>query len=351
MLRLIRMNMKRILSLLLLGALLCCTACHKKEKVTPPPITPEQKAKVKNVEVRIIRYDQQLFSLDPNHLAQGVEQLYGQVPEILIAKDSWKDANMLKALKGYLTDATTKEIYRETQKQYPNLNDLKSQLTSAFKRYLTHFPDDSVPQIITMISGLDFSIPSVWGYDNSLFISLDMYLGANYKNYSVAGMPKFISARCDRKYIAPDCFTKVMAYKHLPDKTLVSALDNMLDEGKKLFFTQTMFPDIPEADILGYSAEKYEWAKKHEGQVWQYWMEKNMIYSKDDDVIRQLVGETPFTRTFGNESPGRLGAYIGLQIIKSYMKQHPETELKDIMLRTDSQKILAESFYKPVLKK
>ena len=334
-----------------LAALMCCSACHRKEKVAAPVMTSEQKDKVKKVEVKIMRYEQQLFTLDVNHLAQGVEQLYGQVPEILIAKDSWKNANMINSLKGYITDPTIKEIYQETQKQYPNLNDLQSQLTAAFKLYLTHFPEDSIPQIITMISGLDFSIPSVWGYDNTLFVSLDMYLGANYKNYSAAGMPKFISARCDRKYMATDCFTKVMAYKHLPDKTLVSALDNMLDEGKKLFFTQVMFPDTPEADILGYSTEKYDWAKKHEGQVWQYLMDKNMIYSKDDDVIRQLVGETPFTRVFGNESPGRLGAYIGLQIIKNYMKQHPETPLKDIMLRTDSQKVLSESLYKPVLKK
>ena len=345
------MERKHALLLILLAALLCCSACHRKEKVAAPTMTVEQKDKVKNVEVKTVRYEQKLFTLDVNHLAQGVEKLYGQVPEVLVAKDCWKDANMMQSLKGYLTDPTIKEIYQETQKQYPNLNDLQSQLTSAFKLYLTHFPDDSVPQIVTMVSGLDFSIPSVWGYDNTLFISLDMYLGANYKNYSLAGMPKFISARCERKYIATDCFTKVMAYKHLPDKTLVSALDNMLDEGKKLFFTQVMFPNTSEADILGYSSEKYEWAKKHEGQVWQYLMDKNMIYSKDEDVIRQLVGETPFTRVFGNESPGRLGAYIGLQIIKSYMKQHPETELKDLMLRTDSQKILAESLYKPVLKK
>jgi len=343
--------MRKIIGVIVLALLICCAACHRKEKVATPPTTTEQKAKVRNVELKVVRYEQKLFSLDPGHLAQGVEEIYGQVPEILIAKDCWKDANMIKSLKGYLTDPTIKEIYRETQKQYPNLNDLQSELTSAFKLYLTHFPDDSVPKIITMISGLDFSIPSVWGYDNTLFINLDMYLGANYKYYSAAGMPKFISTRCDRKYMATDCFTKVMAYKHLPDKTLVSALDNMLDEGKKLFFTLVMFPDASEEDILGYSPEKYEWAKKHEGQVWQYLVEKNMIYSKDEDVIRQLVGETPFTRVFGNESPGRIGAYIGLQIIKSYMKQHPETPLKDIMLRTDSQKVLSESLYKPVLKK
>ena len=173
----------------------------------------------------------------------------------------------------------------------------------------------------------------------------------DYKYYASAGMSKFISARCERKYIPTDCFTKVMAYKHLPDKTLVSVLDNMLDEGKKLYFTQTMFPNTAPQDIIGYSAEKYAWAEKNEGAVWQYLMEKNMIYSKDEDAIRMMVGETPFTRVFGNDSPGRLGAFIGWRIIQNYMKQHPEISLGEMMLKTDSQKILSESLYKPVLKK
>lgn len=333
-----------------LCALLLISACHRKEKVATPPMTPEQEVKVKNVEIDFLRYEQQLFSLDPNHLAEGIEGLYGKVPSVLVAKDSWKDANMIKSLQGYLSDPTIKELYKETQKQYPNLDNLKKELTDAFRIYLTHFPEDSVPEIVTMISGMDFSIPSVWGYDNYLFINLDMYLGQNYKYYALSGMPKFISARCDKKYIASDSFTKVMAYKHLPDKTLVTALDNMLDEGKKLFLTQTVFPNKSPQDIIGYSADKYAWIEKNEGNVWQYLMDKNMIYSKDEEVIRQLVGETPFTRVFGNDSPGRIGAYIGWKIIQNYMKQHPETSLQDIMLRTDSQKILSESHYKPSFK-
>jgi len=314
-------------------------------------MTTEQAEKVKKIEIPVFRYEQQLFALDLNQLASGVENLYGKVPAVLIAKESWKNANMMKSLKGYLSDPVIKDIYKETQKQYPNLDNEQKSLTEAFKIYLTHFPEDSVPNVYTMISGLDFSSPSVWGYENDLFINLDMYLGKDYKYYAAAGMPKFISARCERKFIPADCFTKAIAYRHLPDKTLLTALDNMLYEGKKLFLAETVFPNMPEQDIIGYSAEKLAWAKKNEGAVWQYMMEKNMIYSKEEDAIRQLVGETPFTRVFGNDSPGRLGAYIGWQIIRNYMKQHPETSLKELFNRTDSQKFLSESLYKPNFKK
>lgn len=342
--------MKKTL-LIILSLVLCCTACHKKEKVATPKLTPKQESQVKNLEINIVRYDQMLFNLDPNNLAAGVESLYGKVPEILIAKDCWKDAKMMKSLKGYLTDQTIKDIYKETQKQYPNLNDLEQQLSEAFKIYLTHFPDDTLPQIYAMVSGLDFSIPSAWGYGNSMFINLDMYLGKDYKYYEYAGMPKFVSARCTRNHIPTDCFTKVMAYRHLPDKTLVTLLDNMIYEGKKLFLTQTMFPNASKQDIIGYDNDKYNWIVQHEGQVWQFFIEKNLLYSKDEDAIRRFIDETPFTRDFGNNSPGRAGAYLGWRIIQSYMKQHPEITLAEIMSNPNAQKILTESFYKPSLKK
>ena len=160
-------------------------------------------------------------------------------------------------------------------------------------------------------------------------------------------MPKYIAARCDKKYMATDCFSKALVYKHLPDKTLVTLLDNMVFAGKKMLFTQTMFPNVEPQDILGYTKEQYNWAISHESSIWHYLIEKNLVYDKSDDVARRMVDEAPFTRDFGNNSPGRLGVFIGFQIIQNYMKTHPGTTLKDIMNMTDSQKILKESGYKP----
>ncbi len=328
-----------------------CDGRQHKVKVATPKMTREQSVRAKNVEVSCVRYDQMLFALDTGRIAAGVKALYGKVPEVLVAKNCWEDSAMMRSLKSYLSDPVVRELYRETQRRFPDLDNTRAKLKGAFKTYLTHFPEDSVPDIVFMVSGLDFSMPSVWGLGNNLFVSLDMYLGPDCPYYASAGMPKFISARCDRKFIPTDCFSKGMAYRHLPDKTPVTALDYMLAEGKRLLLTQTVFPSTPARDIIGYSADKYDWAVQNEGAVWQYLMEKNMIYSKDEDIVRQLVGETPFTRAFGNNSPGRLGAYLGWRILQCYMKQHPETPLRELMRRTDSQNILNESLYKPKFKK
>lgn len=337
----------RLVLLAILASTLLLSGCHKKEKVAEPKLTKEQEEKVKEVSVTVKHYEKAIFSLDTNNLAKEIERLYGQFPENLVAKDCWKDTRLMEGLKGYVSDPTIQTLYQETQRQYSNMDDIVAALNAAMKLYIKHFPNDSVPVVYTLIPGMDFHTPSIFGYDNDLFVCLDMYLGKDFKYYAAAGMPKFIAERCERKFIPLDCFSKGLAYKHLPNKTPVTALDYILLEGKKMFFTATMFPNVTPQDILGYSDEKYQWAVKYEKQVWQYFIEQNMIYSKDEDVIRRLVEETPFTRDFGNQSPGRLGAFIGWHIVSHYMKNHPETTLQEMMDMTNSQQFLKESYYKP----
>ena len=326
------------------------TGCKKKDKpvdVTKPKLTEEQVEVSKNVEINILRYEQDLFNIDQGNMKAAFAALYGKYPENLIAKNAWNNNEMLLSIKDFLNDPVIKEIYQDTEAMYADMSWFKKEITPAFTLYLTHFPNERIPDFCTLVSGIDFQMPQVFGYENTIFICLDMYLGKDNKHYGQAGMPKFISARCEKKYMVTDCFSKALVYRHLPDRTLVTLLDNMVDAGKKMLFTQTMFPTTSAQDILGYSKEQYKWATSHESAIWHYLVEKNLVFDNTDNVIRRMMDETPFTRDFGNDSPGRLGVFIGFQIVQSYMKTHPGTTLKDLMAMNDSQKLLKESGYKP----
>ena len=325
-------------------------SCKKKNaplEVAKPQLTEEQVEASKSVEVQILRYEQDLFNIDKGNMAASFASMYGKYPENIIAKGAWENTEMLQSIRGFISDPVVEEVYRDTQAQFSDMSEFKNEITAALSLYLAHFPNERVPDFCTLVSGIDFQMPQVFGYENTIFICLDMYLGKDYKQYAQAGMPKYIAARCDKKYMATDCFSKALVYRHLPDKTLVTLLDNMVDAGKKMLFTQTMFPTTPAQDILGYSKEQYKWATSHESAVWHALIEKNKVYDNSEDVIRRMMDETPFTRDFGNDSPGRLGVFIGYQIVQSYMKNHPGTTLKDLMSVTDSQKFLKESGYKP----
>jgi hypothetical protein len=301
----------------------------------------------KRVHFSIHRYEKALFELNRDSLATGIERLSHIYPAQLIAKNVWQNPQLIAQLRAYLDDKIIIEIYQATIQKYPDLNFLYDELTEAFSYYLHYFPETQLPAIFTMVPGLDFEMPSVFGLDNNLFIQLDQYLGADFKMYAQAGMPKYIIARCDKKYMAIDCFKKSLVYNYLPEETRITLLENMIHEGKKLYFTELMFPSRQPADIIGYSEAQITWAETNQGNVWRYMIEKNLLFNKDDKTSRDFCEEAPFTKPFNKEAPGRLGAFIGWQIVRKYMENQPEITLSELMKSVKYQEILTKSKYKP----
>jgi hypothetical protein len=301
----------------------------------------------KQVHFSVKRYEKALFELNRDSLAAGIERLSHIYPALLIAENVWQNPEMLAQLRAYLDDKVITEIYQTTIQKYPDLNFLQDELTEAFSYYLHYFPEAQLPAIFTIVPGLDFERSSVFGFDNDLFIQLDQYLGADFKMYAQSGMPKYIIARCDKKYMAIDCFKKSLVYKYLPEETRLTLLENMLHEGKKLYFTELMFPSRQPADIIGYSEAQMTWAEANQGNVWHYIIEKNLLFNKDDKPSRDFCEEAPFTKPFNKESPGRMGAFIGWKIVRKYMENQPEITLPELMKSVQYQEILTKSKYKP----
>jgi hypothetical protein len=301
----------------------------------------------KRVHLSIKRYEKALFELNRDSLAAGIERLSHSYPTLLIAENVWQNPEMLAQLRAYLDDKVITEIYQATIQKYPDLNFLHDELTEAFGYYLHYFPEAQLPAIFTMVPGLDFEMPSVFGFDNNLFIQLDQYLGADFKLYAQSGMPKYIIARCDKKYIAIDCFKKSLVYNYLPEETRLTLLESMLHEGKKLYFTELMFPSRQLAEIIGYNEAQMAWAEANQGNVWRYIIEKNLLFNKDDKTSRDFCEEAPFTKPFNKESPGRMGAFIGWQIVRKYMENQPEITLPALMKSVQYQEMLTKSKYKP----
>jgi uncharacterized protein YjaZ len=64
-------------------------------------------------------------------------------------------------------------------------------------------------------------------------------------------------------------------------------------------------------------------------------------------VINSYLNDGPFTSEISQESPGRLGIWIGWRIIDSYMRNNKQVSLTALMANGDAQKILEQSQYKP----
>lgn len=298
------------------------------------------------LEVKVLRYDQDLFAMDRARIPEELHRLTAKYPRF-IDSTAWKDSRYIRQITDFLNDPYIQEIHCDVEKSFPNLDAEEEQLKEALCIYKYYYPDATLPVWYGVVAGIDPSAPFVLYVDNEIIINLDWYLGRDYKYYKDYRIPQYIREECERKYLALDCFRRALAYWHLPPKTPVTLLDYMIEEGKIVYFTELMFPKTPVADVIGYSDEKFAWAQKYQADVWNYLIENDLLFSKDEDPIRRLVQEAPFSNPFKN-SPGRIGAFIGWRIIVSYMEKHPEISLNQLMLETDSRGILDKSGYKPL---
>ncbi len=321
-------------------------ACNRQKSTKPVVNKSEVKEIQKSIDIKIKRYEQALNNIPKDSLEAGLKAL--QSDYYFFVGNNPDAPDNVQQIRNYLNDKIIKQLYTEVQKQYPDLSDIEKGFNDAFSLLKYYFPDATIPQIYTAITGLYYEMPIMF-YDSTLVIALDMYLGKKYKLYKQLGpsVPQFIIQRFSKEYILPDCFQEI-SYKYINHKDIQGTLlDEMILEGKRLLFAESVLPNAPDSIIYPYPQEKIQWAINNEASIWGYLIEKNYLYSKDNTVIRKLINEAPFTSLFGNQSPGKVGVWVGWQICRSWIQKNPDRPLKDLMNELDTQKILTESKYKP----
>ena len=101
-------------------------------------------------------------------------------------------------------------------------------------------------------------------------------------------------------------------------------------------------------EIIDYTPEQYEWAMANETDIWTYFVENKLLFDTDSKLLSRFINPAPFSKfylEFDNDSPPRLGRYIGWQIVKSYMERN-NVPLQMLPGKTNDE-IFKEANYKP----
>ena len=236
-----------------------------------------------------------------------------------------------------------RELYSEVQKKYSNFEPEKKKLESLFKNIKYNFPETKTPKVITLISEMDYANKIVYT-DSLLIISLELYLGKEHKFYE---FPSYLKQNFEQKQILPDVVSSFSTRKIPPvsDKNL---LGQMIYFGKQLYLKDLLLPEYTEAEKMGYTPKQVQWCQENESYMWRYFIENELLYSDDKKLNNRFINPAPFSKFYleiDNESPGRVGAWIGWQIVRSYMKNN-EVSLQD-MLKMNAKEIFEKSKYKP----
>jgi hypothetical protein len=303
------------------------------------------------IKIEIKRLEKDLFSLNPNEIISVVPDLkdrYGdflQLFSYVINTGDINDPAFGDFIIRFCTDKLNNEVYDSVVNLYSDISWIESDLQEAFRHYLHYFPGRTTPAVFTCITGFNNSI--IAG-DSALGIGLDRYLGANCNFYRRLEIYKYLTARMTSENIVPDCIYGWGA-SEWDFSTLQYPLDNVLSEliheGKLKYFEKCMLPEIADDIIFGFTPDQLKFCRNNESQMWQYLIEKDLLFKTDKFTIHKLTGEAPFTSYFTNESPGRAAVWLGFRIVESYMVKNPDISLDDLMKNTDVQLILERAKY------
>jgi len=302
------------------------------------------------VEVKIQRFDQSLLSLDTVHTLMAVDKLFKQYPEFMtvfatqvLNSDPQDKAAIAQQFQQFLSDKTYAKANKKNQELYNNIDDIEHTISDAFTYIHHYFPEVKLPEIYFFVSGFN---RAVMMNQNFVGIGTDYYLGNDFPLYKTLTY-NYMLGNMKKENLAPDLISVVLFRMFVMNGSENRLLDNMLFRGKIFYLMSVFMPEEKPENIIGYSSEQWKWSQKYEHDVWMAMMDKKHIFSTDIMLINKYMNDAPFTAPVSQDSPGRLGAYMGWQIINSYMEKNSQLTLKQLMDEQDYQKILEQSGYHP----
>lgn len=340
--KIVNLFYRSILYLFIVVISLSFMSCNKTKSYKDKLYVEYEKFNPLNIESKF--YSKALFSLDT---ANFNEELMRIKPDFPFFFEDISDFDMTASfLKDFATDTFSVKINNLVEDKYKDFSSLENDVKSVLQRFSYYYSEINNPTIYYYISGIDYNTPPVYMKDNDILISIDFYLGNESKIYDYIGMPRYRSIRCQSSYITRDLAQFIYYDKVYRQRIQKDLLTEMIEVGKMYYFIEAMNPVIPDSVLMGYSDSQMQWAENHEADVWASIVGNDMLYSKGLEMYRAFFGDGPFTQAFSNESPARLGEYIGLQIIRSYMTNN-DVSLQELMANDDIQQIFQASQYKP----
>ncbi|HSD13435.1 MAG TPA: gliding motility lipoprotein GldB [Flavobacterium sp.] len=313
--------------LLLVALVAFAVSCKKESKVT-------EAVEAIPVKVKIERFDRLFYESNPEELAQ----LKNKYPFFFPAGNP--DSVWINKMKNPLL----RELYGEVKKKYPNDSAFENDLEELFKHIQYYYPNQKTPKVITLISEVDREAKAIYA-DSLVLLSLDTYLGKDHRFYE--GFPKYMRQGFESSQMMPDLVSSFAIGKiaQPTDRTLLS---QMIYFGKELYLKDMLLPDAPDAAKIEYTEDQIKWCKENESEMWKYFINNKLLYDTDTKLMQRFVAIGPYSKFYleiDNESPGRVGQWLGWQIVRSYMENNEVTLQK--MLAMDAKELFDNSKYKP----
>lgn len=245
------------------------------------------------------------------------------------------------------SDSTEIKIYKEAIAKI-NQPQLKSDLSELFTRVKFYFPSFQTPKVYLFSSALQMAKDPIILDPNEgfLFIDISGFMGENNSNYK--GIEQYYQKSMQPQNIVPKV-SQIIAEQLVPASLEHQKfIDMLIYNGKIMLLQDAFLPKTPDDLKINYTPQQYDWAIANEENIWNYFIENDLIFSDESRLQERFIAPGPFSKFYtaiDNESSPQIGIFIGWQICKAYFEKNPKTPLMDF-LALDSETIFNNSGYK-----
>lgn len=327
------MNTRKLFSFLFLSCLLL-VGCTR------------EKAFGEVYQVKIHRFDQDLYQYLSGQRSQDALQdehkdfldLFGEEVIGIGKSDSHE---FFSGLRNYFSHDSLNKLYKDELETFKDISQLEDDLSFGFDFLLSSFDSLSVPLIYMHTSGLQQNLVVS---DKVLSVSADKYLGSDYPMYKEY-FYDYQRQNMHPKRLVPDLLLGFLMSSFPYAAQQGTLLDRMLYEGKLRYILSLALPYHSDPEILAYSLDQDNWSRSQEAEIWKKLVQSKHLYVRDKLTIDKYINDAPYTSPVSDKSPGKLGIWIGYQIVRSYVKEAQKVTLQELLRNTDSQEILKISKY------
>lgn len=280
-----------------------------------------------------IRTKQQLVNFLSRHVG---------LRDIFFARRNYpNDSVFINQLFRRFTHPSFDTLLTETHKVFGDGQSLKEEFRVAFANMKHYYPGFKPPRVETVITGLESDL---FVSDTLIIVGLDWYLGKNAKYRP--NMHGYMLRRFEKNYVVPSAlmlFGIDSKYNevNMNDRTVLA---DMIAYGKAYYFAKHMLPCAPDSILIGYTGKEVEGAKANQDVIWKRLVDDEALFSTSQQMKQRFIGERPKTYEIGNECPGRIGLWVGWQIVNEFERQS-KTPLPELMKISDAPKIFKGSKY------
>lgn len=331
--------MRNLLVISLLLAVLAGCNTEEKEECVFRPDAPEK------VSVTLEPLQDSLLNVTSKDELVAFLTRHPVVRDIMLSRKQYPgDSVFINEMFRRFTDPNLDTLLQETKRVFGDLSGLRSEFEEAFTNLKYYYPDFTPPRIQTVVTGLDTDL---FITDTLIVVGLDYYLGNSGKY-----RPKtydYLLRKYDPDDIVPSCLL-IYGIQEPRNKTNISdrtILADMIAYGKSFYFAKHMLPCIPDSTLIWYTPSEIRGSRENQKLIWARFIEDRVLFSTSHMEKQRYLGDRPATIQVNVKCPGRIGQWLGWQIVKSYMELHPETTLPQLMAMEDAQKLFKESGYRP----